>query len=44
MKITMIGAGSVIFAKNLLVDIMSFPALKDSRICLMDINWILSLP
>ena len=38
MKITMIGAGSVIFAKNLLVDIMSFPALKDSRICLMDIN------
>jgi alpha-galactosidase len=37
-KITMIGAGSTVFAKNLLGDILSFPELADSEICLFDIN------
>lgn len=37
-KITLIGAGSVVFAKNLLGDILSFPALADSEIALMDID------
>jgi alpha-galactosidase len=37
-KITFIGAGSTVFAKNLLVDILSFPELADSQLCLFDIN------
>ncbi len=37
-KITFIGAGSTVFAKNLLVDILSFPELADSRLCLFDID------
>jgi len=37
-KITLIGAGSVIFAKNLICDILQFPALSDCTICLMDID------
>src|SRR5580700_8965251 len=37
-KITFIGAGSTVFAKNLLIDILSFPELAESRICLFDIN------
>jgi alpha-galactosidase len=37
-KITFIGAGSTVFAKNLLVDILSFPELADSQICLFDID------
>jgi alpha-galactosidase len=37
-KITFIGAGSTVFAKNLLVDILSFPELADSKICLFDIG------
>src|ERR1700675_924375 len=37
-KITFIGAGSAVFAKNLLGDILSFPELADSEICLFDIN------
>lgn len=37
-KITMIGAGSTVFAKNLLGDILSFPELADSHITLMDID------
>jgi alpha-galactosidase len=37
-KITFIGAGSTVFAKNLLVDILSFPELADSHLCLFDIN------
>jgi len=37
-KITFIGAGSTVFAKNLLVDILSFPELADSKICLFDID------
>ncbi len=37
-KITMIGAGSVVFAKNLLGDILSRPELVGSEIALMDID------
>jgi alpha-galactosidase len=37
-KITFIGAGSTVFAKNLIGDILSFPELADSKICLYDIN------
>jgi alpha-galactosidase len=37
-KITFIGAGSTVFAKNLMGDILSFPELADSSICLFDID------
>lgn len=37
-KIVMIGAGSVVFAKNLITDILSYPPLRDSTISLMDID------
>lgn len=37
-KITLIGAGSVVFAKKLIGDILQFPELSDSEICLMDLN------
>lgn len=37
-KITLIGAGSTVFAKNMLGDILSFPELAGSHISLMDIN------
>lgn len=37
-KITFIGAGSTVFAKNLLADILAFPELADSTISLMDID------
>ena len=37
-KIAFIGAGSTVFAKNLLVDILSFSELGDSQICLYDTN------
>lgn len=37
-KITFLGAGSTVFAKNLLGDILSFPEFADSTISLMDIN------
>ena len=37
-KITLVGAGSVVFAKNLICDILQFPALSESTICLMDID------
>ena len=37
-KITFIGAGSTVFAKNLLVDILSFPDLSGSAIALHDID------
>jgi alpha-galactosidase len=37
-KITFIGAGSTIFAKNLLGDILSFPGLANSTISLHDID------
>ncbi len=37
-KITLIGAGSVVFAKNLISDILQFPELSDCHLCLMDID------
>ncbi|NLG99579.1 MAG: alpha-glucosidase/alpha-galactosidase [Chloroflexi bacterium] len=37
-KITFLGAGSTVFAKNLLGDILSFPELADSTISLFDID------
>jgi alpha-galactosidase len=37
-KIAFIGAGSTVFAKNLMGDILSFPELSDSTIALMDID------
>ena len=37
-KITFIGAGSTVFAKNLMGDILSYPALADSTLCLFDID------
>jgi alpha-galactosidase len=38
LKITLIGAGSTIFAKNLIGDILSFPELAASTLCLHDID------
>jgi alpha-galactosidase len=37
-KITLIGAGSVIFAKTLVCDLLQFPELKDITISLMDVD------
>jgi len=37
-KITFIGAGSTVFAKNLIGDILSFPELADSLLCLFDVD------
>ena len=37
-KITFIGAGSTVFAKNLMGDILSYPELQDATICLFDID------
>ncbi|MCX6345676.1 MAG: alpha-galactosidase [Armatimonadetes bacterium] len=37
-KITFIGAGSFGFTRGLVRDILTFPALADSEICLMDID------
>ncbi|MDW8054496.1 MAG: alpha-glucosidase/alpha-galactosidase, partial [Anaerolineae bacterium] len=37
-KITFIGAGSTVFAKTLLGDILSFPELTESHISLHDID------
>jgi alpha-galactosidase len=37
-KITFIGAGSTVFAKNLIGDILSFPELADSTISLFDVD------
>ena len=37
-RIVLIGAGSTVFARNLLGDILSEPALSASRICLHDID------
>ncbi len=38
LKITLIGAGSVVFAKNLIGDILQFPELSDATLCLMDVD------
>ncbi|MDX2163696.1 MAG: alpha-glucosidase/alpha-galactosidase [bacterium] len=37
-KIVLIGAGSTVFAKNLMGDILGFPELANSTLTLMDIN------
>jgi len=37
-KITIIGAGSLVFTRRLVWDILSFPELSESKICLMDID------
>ena len=37
-KITFVGAGSTVFARNLLGDILNFPELAESEICLFDID------
>src|SRR3954463_1898053 len=37
-KITFIGAGSTVFMKNIVGDVLQRDALKDARIALMDIN------
>lgn len=37
-KIAFIGAGSVIFTRNLVRDLLTFPAFQDATIALMDIN------
>jgi alpha-galactosidase len=37
-KITFLGAGSTVFAKNLLGDILSFPELASAHISLMDVD------
>lgn len=37
-KISLIGAGSVVFAKNLIGDILQSPGLEHATICLMDID------
>jgi len=37
-KISLIGAGSVVFAKNLIGDILQAPELENATICLMDID------
>ncbi|MEM6431123.1 MAG: alpha-glucosidase/alpha-galactosidase [Deinococcota bacterium] len=37
-KITFIGAGSTVFAKNLMGDILSYPELAESTLTLFDIN------
>lgn len=37
-KVTFIGAGSLVFTKNLVRDLLTFPAFEDITICLMDID------
>lgn len=37
-KITFIGAGSTVFARNLMGDILSYPELARSRFCLFDLD------
>ena len=38
MRIVFIGAGSVVFTRNLTRDILTFPELQDGEIVLMDID------
>ncbi|MEA3345249.1 MAG: alpha-galactosidase [Chloroflexota bacterium] len=37
-QITFIGAGSLVFTRNLVRDILTFPLLRDAKLVLMDIN------
>ena len=38
MRVVFIGAGSVVFTRNLTRDILTFPELQDSEIVLMDVD------
>ena len=38
LKITFLGAGSTVFARNVLGDVMSTPALRECEIALYDID------
>ena len=38
MRVVFIGAGSVVFTRNLTRDLLTFPELQDSEIVLMDID------
>ncbi len=38
LKITLVGAGSVVFSKNLVCDILQYAALEEATLCLMDIH------
>jgi alpha-galactosidase len=37
-KLAVIGAGSFVFARRLITDMLTFPSLRDSEISLMDVN------
>ncbi|HHX66095.1 MAG TPA: alpha-galactosidase [Chloroflexi bacterium] len=37
-KITIVGAGSHVFAQRLIADVLTWPSLQDSTVCLMDID------
>ena len=37
-KFAFIGAGSFVFTRNLVRDLLTFPAFEDCQIALMDIN------
>src|SRR5947209_13196147 len=37
-KVAMIGAGSVVFSKNLTGDILSYPEFRDARLSYMDVD------
>ena len=37
-KVTMIGAGSFVFARRLVTDLLTWPALQDATISLMDVD------
>lgn len=37
-KISFIGAGSVVFTRNVVKDLLTFDSFKDAEICLMDLN------
>ncbi|HOF86759.1 MAG TPA: alpha-glucosidase/alpha-galactosidase, partial [Armatimonadota bacterium] len=37
-KVTFIGAGSLGFTRGLVRDILTFPAMRDAEIALMDVN------
>ncbi len=37
-KIVFIGAGSLVFTRNLVRDILTFESFRDAEICLVDIN------
>ncbi len=37
-KVVLIGAGSHVFAKKLITDVLSYPELRESTICLMDLD------